>query len=197
MQHAVAPATGRQRDRQLGPRLQQRQCLRLAQRKAAGLLAGRQRHHLERHFQDNAQRAHAAGHDPRHVVAGHVLHHAPAKVEHAAGAVEHAHAQQGVAHGAAAGARAERGRLAREHLAARGQRGAQFVQAGAAARRDHQFAGLVVDDAGMAGQLQRSAVDCPAVPGLGGAAAQRQRLAAGLRGENQRAEMVDHRLQAG
>ncbi len=54
----------------------------------------RQRQNLECHFRRNSQRAPASGEAARHVVAGDVLHDAPAGLEHLGAAVDATHAEQ-------------------------------------------------------------------------------------------------------
>ena len=94
------------------------QRLRLRQLEAQRGFGGGARQHLQAHLDDQAQRAERAGHQPRHVVAGHVLHHLAAEREQLAAAVDQGQAEHVVAHRADAGAR--RPRQAGGHHAADG-----------------------------------------------------------------------------
>jgi hypothetical protein len=78
-------------------------------------------------------------------------------------------------------------RLAGEELSPCRQRRLQFGQRRAAARGDHQFGRLVVDDAGMAAGVEQLARQRPAVKILAAAATNAQRLAL----EDARAKPLD------
>ena len=112
------------------------------------------------HPHDLAQPAARAGHKPRQVVAGDVLHHAAAAVDDRAVRQPQGDAQQEVARRAVAvgartgqrrcerlgdGAVFHAGWVERQHLAALGQRPAQLAQRDPALDDGGQVARLVVD----------------------------------------------------
>src|SRR3569623_1896017 len=129
------------------------------------------RQHLEAHFQNHAQRAHRAGHQPRHIITCDVLHHLAAELLHLAAAVDDFHAQHEIARRAriraarprqTAGYRsaqsraiAEMRRLEREDLLVLVQRGFDFRQRRTRTRRDHQFRRLIMNDTAMTTGVQR------------------------------------------
>jgi hypothetical protein len=136
-----------------------------------GAFLGRARQDFQRDFQQHAQGAEGAGHQARQVVARHVLHDLAAKAQHLAAPVEQLHAQHRVAHrpapgparpgqaggdhAAEGGVRAKVGRLERQQLPVPGKQGLDFRQRCAGPGGDHQFRGLVADDAAMAGNVQQ------------------------------------------
>ena len=134
----------------------------------------RQRQALERDFGEDAERAERAGHEPRHVEARDVLHHAAAERQVLAAAVEDPHAEHEVAHRAGVGAPRPGQPAAtappsvapspkcggsnasiwpaRAHRRARSSR-----ERRAGARRDHELGRIVVDDAGVGVRVEHVA----------------------------------------
>ena len=157
------PAAGVERQRLSAPVVEPLQRLRLAALEAQRGLARCLRQHLEADFGDQAQCAPGAGHQPRDVVAGDILHHLAAKAQQLGAAVEKLHAQHIVAHRAHAGprraaqargnhaadgrARGKMRRIERQALAVVGEQRLQLGQRSAGTRGHDQLAGLVADHA--------------------------------------------------
>ena len=155
----------------------------LVELEAQAGLGRRPRQHLQRHLDDQAQGAQAAGHRPGHVVAGHVLHHLAAETQQIATAVDHPQTEHEIPHAAhrcpprarqasrhAAAHRAARGetrRLEGQHLPLPGQQRLEFGKRRAGAHRHHQLGGFIIDDAAAGPGVERLARRGPAIEGLG------------------------------
>ncbi|CAM2144652.1 hypothetical protein PT2222_160115 [Paraburkholderia tropica] len=199
-QRAVAPGAGRHRQRAAAPFVELAHGVGAVHVEAQRGFGLRHRQYLDREFEHEAERAERPRHEPRHVVARHVLHDLAAEVQHLAVAV-HDHGAQhevarracrstpgpGEARGNAAAERglgAEVGRLERQHLAARRQCLFDLQQRRARARRDHQFGGIVGDDPAVRARVEHLAFERLAIPVFRAAAANTQRLAVGGRRAN-------------
>ena len=190
---SLAPGGRRQRQRLRRPLVEGRDCGRRGQLEAQGRLAARPRQHLERHLGDDAEDAERAAQQARHVEAGDILHHLAAEAQPLAAAGEKARAQHEVArrasvhapragqaggdHPAERGIAAEGRRLEGQELVTLGERAFELGQWRAAARRDDQFRGLVVDDAAPGSELEHLALERLAVEVLAARAPQAQRAA--------------------
>ena len=168
--------------------------------------------HFQRHIGDHTQGTHAAGHDPRHVVASDVFHHLATKGQPLAKAVEHLHAQHMVAHtadigpgrtrqtashhaadsGKALSVAQKMRRLKRQALALPVEHRFQLGQRRARTHGDHQFAGLVADDAAVGAGVQHIGAGRGfAIKRFAVAALDAQRLLAGSRLADERLELFD------
>ena len=162
---------------------------------------------LEADLGDQAQRAPAARHQARDVIAGHILHDLAAVAQQLALAVDHLQAQHKVTYCAHAGTRragqacgdhaahgaggAEVRRLESQALALAGQCCLQLGQRRAGANGHHQLAGLVADDTAERARGQRLALQTQAVEVLAAAAADAQRGLVTGSGANALAELID------
>ena len=154
--------------------MQPLQRLRLAAFKAQRRLSRCYGQHLQTDFSDQPQRAHAACHEARHVVARHIFHDLATKSQVLALAVDDFYAQHVVTHPAHTGAgRAtqpagnhaanRRGdgvvwRLKWQALAVGGKQCLQLQQGCARPSRDNQLAWLIADDASQCGGLKQFAL---------------------------------------
>src|SRR6185295_693912 len=175
------------------PAIHRRQRLPLARLEAQGALARGPRQDLERCLGDQAERAERPREQARHVVAGDVLHHRAAELQHAAAAVDELGAEHEIAHrarhgaaraGQAGGDAAAKGRPRPEMRRIEGQELIFFLEnffqvekRSAAPGRDHQLGRVVADDPGIAARIENLAARHVAVEVLAAATAQAQRHA--------------------
>ncbi len=190
------PGTRAHRKRLPGPVIKPGNRLVLIRDETQRALGDGARQDLNRHVENQAQHAQRTGQQARHVVAGHVLHYLPAEVQHLAFSIHQHRAEHEIARrarrrsaraGQAAGNRAayrgagaEVRRLEGQHLTLIGQRRFDFGQGRAAARRDHEFGRVVVHDAPIGRHIERLSHRRVAIPILGAARHDAQRLALGI-----------------
>ena len=206
VQAVAVPARRGQRQRtarEFGQAGQRRGLVEFERERAGGGRAGQ---HLQRHVEQHAERAEAAGVRACQVVARDVLHHLTAEAQHPAVTREHAHAEHVVAQRSGPGARrtgesagdraADRGRAApggrfeRQALAASREQRLDVAQRRAGPCREHELARVVGDDAAVPGDLERLAVDRSAEERLAVAADDAERRRRPMR----RAHLVDEGL---
>ncbi len=187
------PERGRNRQGLAAPLIEPGNAIAFADVENQGLFGDRLRQDLQRHFGQHAERAEAAGHQPRNIVAGDVLHDLAAEIEHLASAVDQLDAQHEVTHrprllparpgkpGGDAAANRRTGktrRLEGQHLAFFGQRRLDLGERRAAFGGDVKLGRLVGNDAVVARHIKQFTGQHAAVEILAAGAADAQRRVA-------------------